>query len=153
MNLRTWLILVVVVIIGCSKAKKDDGPPCRQIVAYMMRFPEFGAFDERAAIEQCKQQKWTGAQRKCMYGAKDIEAMGKCVPAIKIDPATKPPLRMPDWHPRVDQPIETATDRAAAAAAAGSNAAPAPPTPATPAPAPAPTPAPVKPETAPANPM
>ena len=144
------LVLTVAAFAGCKK-KQDPGPSCRQIVSYMMRFRELGTFDERGAIEDCRKQKWTAAQRKCMYAAKDLGEIGACVPTIKIEKNAERKLPMPEWHPKVDQPIETGPQRlqreaeekaARDAAAAGSGAAPAAPAPAAPAPtAPAPAPA------------
>jgi hypothetical protein len=160
MNVRKWtlmpvipvmLVLTVAALAGCKK-KQDPGPSCRQIVSYMMRFRELGTFDERAAIEDCRKQKWTAAQRKCMYSAKDLGEIGTCVPTIKIDKTGPRELPMPEWHPKVDQPIETGPQRqqreaeekaardAAAAAGSGAAPAPAPAAPAAPAPA-APAPA------------
>jgi hypothetical protein len=149
MNARTWtlmLVLTVAALAGCKK-KQEPGPSCRQIVSYMMRFRELGTFDERAAIEDCRKQRWTAAQRRCMYSAKDLGEIGKCVPAIKIDKTGARQLPMPEWHPKVDQPIETGPQRQQReaeeqeqekarrdAAAGGAGAAPAPG-------APAPTPA------------
>jgi hypothetical protein len=146
MNLRTWTLMLVMSIAalsGCKK-KQDRGPTCRQIVSYMMRFRELGTFDERAAIEDCRKQNWTAKQRTCMYNSKDLGAMAACVPEIKVDRSKPRALPMPEWHPKVDQPIETASERAAKEkaaqeAAGGSGAAPAPAAPAPAAPAPAPT--------------
>lgn len=139
------LVMSIAALSGCKK-KQAAGPTCRQIVSYMMRFRELGTFDERAAIEDCRRQNWTAKQRTCMYSAKDLGEMAACVPAIKVDTTKPRPLPMPAWHPKVDQPIETATDRAAKEkaaqeAAGGSGTAPAPETPAPAAPAPAPAPA------------
>jgi hypothetical protein len=108
MKLCTWTLLMAAILSGCGKGSKqaEDGPTCRQIVSYMMRFPEFGAFDERTAIEQCRQQKWNPAQRRCLYSAKDLEAMSKCVPAMKVQDTDKPRLPLPAWHPSVDQPLD-----------------------------------------------
>lgn len=141
MNVRTWTLALVVALAtatsatGCKK-KADPGPSCRQIVSYMMRFRELGTFDERAAIEDCRKQNWTAKQRTCMYTAKDLDAFGKCVPAMKIDPSAPKRPAMPEWHPKVDQPIETGPERlereaaekaaAEAAGGAGTTTAPAP---------------------------
>lgn len=93
--------------LGCgkSKGKADPGPSCRQIVSYMMRMPELGSFDERAAVNECHAQNWNAEQRRCLYTAKDVEAMSKCVPPVKLQrPATKVP-KVPDWHTPVHEPI------------------------------------------------
>jgi hypothetical protein len=131
---------------GCKKSPKDNGPTCRQIVSYMMRFRELGAFDERGAIEDCRKQQWTKQQRQCLYTAKDLDALAACVPAIKVDSTGQRKLPLPEWHPRVDQPIETGPERLqreaaekAAKEAAGAAGATAPPgAPAAPAPPAAP---------------
>lgn len=96
---------------GCGQKKKDDGPTCRQIVTYMMRIRELGTFDERGAIDECRKQKWSAKQRKCLYNAKSIDAMADCVPKIQIQNPSKGTLPMPEWHPPVEQPIETGPDR------------------------------------------
>lgn len=157
MNVRTWTLALVLALAtatsatGCKK-KADPGPSCRQIVSYMMRFRELGTFDERAAIEDCRKQNWTAKQRTCMYTAKDLDAFGKCVPAMKIDPSAPKRPAMPEWHPKVDQPIETGPERLereaaekaaaeAAGGAAGSAGTTTPPAPAPAAPSPPPAPA------------
>lgn len=90
---------------ACSKGKKDPGPSCRQIVSYMMRMPELGAFDERAAVNECHAQNWNAEQRRCLYTAKDVEAMSKCVPPVRLQrPPTKIP-KLPAWHTPVHEPI------------------------------------------------
>lgn len=149
----SFLVLFAVVLGGCGK-KKESGPSCRQIVTYMMRIREFGTFDERGAIEECRRQKWSAAQRTCLYKAKSIDEMGQCVPAVKGGASKPSRLPLPDWHPRTDQPIETGPERlererleregkgSAAPAPAPAGGAPAPaPAPAGGAPAPAPAPA------------
>lgn len=178
MNVRTWTLALVLALAtatsatGCKK-KADPGPSCRQIVSYMMRFRELGTFDERAAIADCRKQNWTAKQRTCMYTAKDLDAFGKCVPAMKIDPSAPKRPAMPEWHPKVDQPIETGPERLqreaaekaaaeAAGGAAGSAGTTAPGAPSATAPAPsatapaapaAPTTAPAAPAPAPSKPM
>lgn len=91
--------------LACSKSKADPGPTCRQIVSYMMRMPELGTFDERAAVDECHAQKWNAEQRRCLYTAKDVESMSKCVPPVRLQrPPTKIP-KLPAWHTPVHEPI------------------------------------------------
>jgi hypothetical protein len=99
-----------VALAGCG-GKKDSGPTCRQIVTYMMRIREFGTFDERGAIEECRRQKWSAKQRRCLYSAKSLDDMAKCVPAVKTGTAGPRKLPLPEWHPRTDLPIETGPER------------------------------------------
>jgi hypothetical protein len=103
------LVLCAAALAGCGK--KETGPSCRQIVTYMMRIREFGTFDERGAIEECRRQKWSASQRRCLYGAKSLDAMAKCVPAVKGGAARPAKLPLPEWHPRTDLPIETGPER------------------------------------------
>ncbi len=159
MNVRTRLSLTLAAVVaitalpgalaGCGQKKQDTGPSCRQIVTYMMRIREMGTFDERGAIEECRRQKWTAKQRKCLYTAKSIDAMAACVPKIKVTNPGKGNLPMPEWHPPVEAPLETGPqrlEREAAekaereAAAAGSGKGAMAPAPAAPPPMPAPAP-------------
>lgn len=99
------MLLLVVALGACGKRAKDDGPTCRQIVSYMMRFKEFGAFDERSAIAECRKQRWTAAQRKCLYTAKGLDDMMTCIPPMKVDRDKKRRLPLPEWHPNLDEPL------------------------------------------------
>jgi hypothetical protein len=96
---------IALTAMGCHRRKSDAGPNCRQIVSYMVRFPEFGAFDMTSAIKQCEQAHWSAAQRQCLYTARDVEAMTKCVPKMKVEPSKGPSLELPSWHPQVDKPL------------------------------------------------
>lgn len=156
MNARTRLSLTLAAVVaitalaGCGQKKKDNGPTCRQIVSYMMRIREMGTFDERGAIEECRRQKWTVTQRKCLYTAKSIDAMSACVPKIKVANPGKGNLPMPEWHPPVEAPIEPgpqrlereAAEKAAREAAEAEKRGNRPMTPAPETPAPMPAPAP-----------
>lgn len=99
------VVAALTCLVACGKGKKDSGPTCRQIVSYMMRMPELGAFDERAAVNECYAQNWNAKQRQCLYTAKDVEAMAKCVPPVRLQrPTTKIP-KLPSWHTPVHTPI------------------------------------------------
>lgn len=133
MKLRIGILLSLALLGGCKRAKRDDGPSCRQIVSYMLRMPDIGPFEPNAAIAECRRQKWNATQRTCMYNAKNLEAMSKCVPPIKLErPALERPA-LPSWHTPLDVPIQGAA-----------------PTPAPGAPPAAPAPAPAAPAAAPA---
>ena len=100
-------LVLAAALLAAACSKGDSGPPCDKVVDHMMELtkqmmpghdPE-SLGNRQQMIDQCKQRKLTGAERKCLVDAKTFNDLGACSKAKKsaapAPAAPEPPAPTP----------------------------------------------------------